>query len=608
MGVFMHTLNQFLTKFITSHKIKQQIKYTFLIAVMFPILTVGVYSICSAKHQMEGNYTAQIISDSSRIKSTLFDITTSAYTYSENIINAPKYSSLFSTSSFYGQEETYHQLIDIMDSYHTNASAIASICIYTTNLCLPQNDFVIPVTSYDSFDWYDTSINEKWNTWKNVLVTDSWGNCTPSLTLVRRIGVTDAAYSAYLVITLNSNYIKNRLQNSDYFILCSVDDSSVFFYSSRAWIKKQIPFPENTKKENHYYSYTGPLPVGKRTALSNISTFAPYKTNNFFYISVSDLSAYREINHITGNYILILLLATLLPMIIIFIFSSYFSSRIEVLRNAMHQAKLGNYEIIDTFHGDDELSDTFHDLQATVNHIYQTEAEFYQFRLAKQQLINEQQKMEFKMLSNQINPHFLYNTLETIRMQALAGGNRDVATSVKLLGKSMRYVLENTGTDSTTLEKEIAYTKVYLSIQKLRFGDRVNYTLNLDPAIDLSNHRILPLLLQPVVENAITHGLEGCDCNGHIEINIRLTSSDVLSIDVTDNGCGIDGTALAALRLRIDANTPPDFSRSIGLYNINQRIKLLYGASYGLFITSTPGLGTTVTLMLPANYITKQVE
>lgn len=78
--------------------------------------------------------------------------------------------------------------------------------------------------------------------------------------------------------------------------------------------------------------------------------------------------------------------------------------------------------------------------------------------------------MEFKMLSSQINPHFLYNTLETIRMKAFTAGDREVATAIKLLGKSMRYVLENTGTTVTTLREEIAHVENYMQIQKLRFG------------------------------------------------------------------------------------------------------------------------------------------
>ena len=200
----------------------------------------------------------------------------------------------------------------------------------------------------------------------------------------------------------------------------------------------------------------------------------------------------------------------------IFLFSSYFSKRIITLRETMHNASLGNYDIADTFPGEDEISQVFADLNVMVQDILRKEAEAYEARIRTQELVNRQQKMEFKMLTSQINPHFLYNTLETIRMRSLKAGNREVAEAVKLLGKSMRYVLENTSTSFTTLEKELDYIKTYLAIQRLRFHDRVNYSVRIPPQMDVSGYQILPLLLQPIVENAILHGLEEVEQGGHI--------------------------------------------------------------------------------------------
>ena len=185
-------------------------------------------------------------------------------------------------------------------------------------------------------------------------------------------------------------------------------------------------------------------------------------------------------------------------------------------------------------------------------------------------------------------------------MQAITSKNREVATSIKLLGKSMHYVLENTGTDQTTLAKELEYVEIYLSIQKLRFGDRVNYSFHIAEDFHPEQYNILPLLLQPVVENAITHGLESTSQTGYIEISIK-ENKQCLHITVTDNGDGIDEETLLTLTKRI--NSPSlSSSSSIGLYNINQRIKLMYGEKYGLHINSTLHKGATVELVLPATY------
>mgnify|MGYP003002226040 CR=1 FL=1 len=268
----------------------------------------------------------------------------------------------------------------------------------------------------------------------------------------------------------------------------------------------------------------------------------------------------------------------------------------------------GEYDIEDfNFARSDEigmLADSFNHLKhqiARTIHALESEAQLEKsLRQQESEAARLRQLIEqsrFAQLQSQINPHFLYNTLETIRMQALSCGNRNVATSIKLLGKSMRYVLDNTGTSFTTLTKELEYIKTYLSIQQLRFGDRVNYTLQVDEDLDTNSCKILPLLLQPVVENAILHGLESKTEDGMITIQIASADATLL-ITIKDNGQGMTNEELDALRDRI-RNHPSSDTHSIGLYNINQRISLFYGEGYYMEIDSAIGAGTTVRLKIP---------
>ena len=185
-------------------------------------------------------------------------------------------------------------------------------------------------------------------------------------------------------------------------------------------------------------------------------------------------------------------------------------------------------------------------------------------------------------------------------MNAFTAGNREVANSIKLLGKSLRYVLENTGTASTTLQRELDYIENYIKIQKLRFGERINYRLDIEDGIELRNYRILPLLLQPIVENAIVHGLEQKEEGGMVIVHVYLRPGDELHIDISDNGCGMDAEQVQQLRNSIIVRNP-NIKASIGLYNINQRIKLCYGSRYGLKISCVLGEGTTISLVIPGN-------
>jgi len=163
----------------------------------------------------------------------------------------------------------------------------------------------------------------------------------------------------------------------------------------------------------------------------------------------------------------------------------------------------------------------------------------------------------------------------------------------------MRYVLENTGTTDTSLQAEIDHITTYLQIQKLRFGDRVNYILTVEPGMELSEYRVLPLLLQPVVENAIVHGLEARESDGTVWISVYIRDVTVY-VDVSDNGCGMDEATLKEVMEKVQDYTRKRRKSSIGLYNINRRIKLNYGEQYGLDIQSTLGEGTMVRVTFPA--------
>ena len=242
----------------------------------------------------------------------------------------------------------------------------------------------------------------------------------------------------------------------------------------------------------------------------------------------------------------------------------------------MHNASLGNYHIIDEYSGEDEISDAFADLNVMIQDILHKEASIYEAQIRAQILENQQQRMEFKMLTSQINPHFLYNTLETIRMRSLKAGCTEVATAIKLLGKSMRYVLQNTATSFTTLDKELDYISTYLAIQKLRFHDRVNYTLKIRTPIELDEYKIFPLLLQPVVENAILHGLEDVEENGKILIHIQ-TRKDKLHIIIFDNGSGMTREQAEVMRQNIRIQSKPQFGTAVTLILPTPDAKQFFG-------------------------------
>lgn len=585
----------------TLPKIRQQINLIYLLSSIIPICIFGLFAIHTARTQMLEQYKSQLKTDALRVNSTLFDITTTVRNSTAAIVDNEAYWALFNDDYEENSDAAYQNLVNYLSTFYKNTTAISSICMYTDNPSIPEGDYVkVFKNGFDALPWYQNLDESTYNTWTCARYEDRFKKDSNELTLVEKIILKNSPYNTYLVTRLDNNYIRNRLLTGNNLIMASVDDNSVFFSSNRSWIFRKMPCSDEFENKN--YSFTGECDIDGTSLLTSIVTFNPYETDNRFYILVSDKSALKDINHIIIIYLVILLFATVVPLMLVLFFSSYMSGRITVLKQAMHQASLGDYNIIDKFHGDDELADTFRDLKTTVELIHDKESKFYEAQLKEQQLVNTQQQMEFKMLASQINPHFLYNTLETIRMQAISNGNRDVADSINLLGKTMHYVLENTGTDSTTIAQELAHVTTYLKIQKLRFGDRVNYEVNVPPYLNLEQLQILPLLLQPIVENAIIHGLEGVIQNGKITINFILEEPN-LYIIISDNGEGMDEETIEKLRRRIRKEDKHS-TVSIGLRNIENRLRMLYGDEYGLTIESTVHEGTSITMTLPLSKIT----
>ena len=325
-------------------------------------------------------------------------------------------------------------------------------------------------------------------------------------------------YAAVVVIHVSDDYLRMRLDSGDYLSEISVDQGPVCYSSDR--MKYGMRQPDVIDYEQPYFQRKGRIRQEGVECFVNISALHTYQSDSRLYICTLDFDGYQNIRNILYLCGAVLLLALTIPLIMIHFFTAYFVERVGVLRQEMHKASRQDYELIPIFQGNDELSEAFADLQIMVKNIKEQEAKVYQAQIKEQALLINQQEMEFKMLASQINPHFLYNTLETIRMKAFTAGDREVATAVKLLGKSMRYVLENVGAADTTLEKELDHVDVYMMIQHLRFGDRIRYERKVEEGLILSAYRILPLLLQPVVENAIVHGMEEKEEGGLITLSV----------------------------------------------------------------------------------------
>ena len=243
----------------------------------------------------------------------------------------------------------------------------------------------------------------------------------------------------------------------------------------------------------------------------------------------------------------------------------------------------GDYEIGNYSTANDELGE--------LNNNFIEMAEYIQDlieRVYKSQLKEKEAQLQY--LQSQINPHFLYNTLDSMRWMAVRAQQHVLAEQIEALSNLFRHAL-NQGKQLTTVEKETAHLRDYLTIQKYRFGERIKTTIYVDEQV--LNCPVLNLILQPLVENAIVHGLESKIEGGNIYICIKKEGKHLLYI-VEDDGVG---TAQEEIRRCLTERK--DSNDALALNNINQRIKCKYGEEYGITFYSEIGVGTRIEVKMP---------
>lgn len=209
---------------------------------------------------------------------------------------------------------------------------------------------------------------------------------------------------------------------------------------------------------------------------------------------------------------------------------------------------------------------------------------------------------QIAMLQMQINPHFLYNTLDTIKWMALdlTGDDNSVSEAVGSLAKLYRLNV-NTGDYMISLKEEMEQAKNYINILMLRYEDLFKVVWDIDE--DALSCTVLRLSMQPVIENAVYHGLKPMRKNGVLTIR-GFRADGKVAVVIQDNGVGIPKDELEKLNKELNENpVTPDESGHIGIYNVNRRIKLIYGENYGVFVSSEENKGTIVRLIFPETYI-----
>lgn len=465
---------------------------------------------------------------------------------------------------------------------------IDSIYIYSepTDTVIMDNNS-IPLSDLSDTDWINAY--HAVTTPKGTIIPRSKNNVYPQLiTIIKPIYVADEKKGA-IIMNINAQSIYNSMLYQQYkdgrlFFLVNADNKIII--SSELSYFNTYPDdiglntltiesnPKNSVYEINDKNYV---------VLSGDSSISDYK-----YISAYPLELYE---HKLSTMKLQIIGILLLLMIIIFILAYVASVRSYSPLNEIISFLDNSQPPADSIEEEDknELMYIINSIQTHIND-----------KTKMAEILEERMKLlrksQYDMLQTQINPHFLYNTLETINWMAYNMSNSENPVSKSLINLASFFRNTLTSGYFVSIENEIKYTKEYVNILALRYGDLFDIEWDIDESI--LSYTIIKICLQPIIENAVYHGIKQKNDKGLIKIKGLCDDNNIILI-VSDDGIGIEKDALDELNKTLSETSFTNEKSHIGLSNVNQRIKIIFGDSYGIHVESTVGVGTDVYVTIP---------
>lgn len=465
---------------------------------------------------------------------------------------------------------------------------IDSIYIYSepTDTVIMDNNS-IPLSDLSDTDWINAY--HAVTTPKGTIVPRSKNNVYPQLiTIIKPIYVADEKKGA-IIMNINAQSIYNSMLYQQYkdgrlFFLVNADNK-IIISSELSYFNT---YPDNiglntltieSNPKNSVYEINDKNYV----VLSGDSSISDYK-----YISAYPLELYE---HKLSTMKLQIIGILLLLMIIIFILAYVASVRSYSPLNEIISFLDNSQPPADSIEEEDknELMYIINSIQTHIND-----------KTKMAEILEERMKLlkksQYDMLQTQINPHFLYNTLETINWMAYNMSNSENPVSKSLINLASFFRNTLTSGYFVSIENEIKYTKEYVNILALRYGDLFDIEWDIDKSI--LSYTIIKICLQPIIENAVYHGIKQKNDKGLIKIKGLCDDNNIILI-VSDDGVGIEKDALDELNKTLSETSFTNEKSHIGLSNVNQRIKIIFGDSYGIHVESTVGVGTDVYVTIP---------
>jgi len=500
---------------------------------------------------------------------------------------------------------SYHYLNSLMDWVHSLETTEYHFRFFTSNDNTFENEWIYHSKIYLNEAWYKEARQSTYSApyWENlhkarILDYDKVKN--PAIRdreislFVPMLSYTTDVRNTMLEIYISPDAIFGGLGKLEEFKQGAVfvyDSAGQLVYESNhlpAGVHSQL-LSQLSKAEQR--SSDRVIKVGSQSFLTEVQTLEnpDYRMIGMFPQKL----VIQETTKARNTFIACLVGALILMILISYVFSRKLMKKIKKLVKVMRRVQEGNLDTQAVIEGNDEIAELGKDFNLMLNRINELIGTVYKTEILQKDAL-------LKALENQVNPHFLYNTLETIKMMAEINREREISDALTSLGAMVRYNLTKDNR-LVLITEEIQQIRSYCNLQNLMMNGRLELVYSI--AERIYSLKMLKLILQPIVENAILHGFRNFDGQCIIHISAEECQDNIL-FTISDNGNGIAPERLSALRERLENNhenrlSPNENENGIGLSNVNDRLKLTYGSGYGIEIDSDMGAGTRIYIRIP---------
>jgi Predicted signal transduction protein with a C-terminal ATPase domain len=505
-----------------------------------------------------------------------------------------------SFNDFYDTYNSY--LRNRLNRYASIYNFISDLKVYSTNSSIASSGYYLYIDDeVKNSEWYQALARSN-----DMIILNAYEETIPGIAInndqylcvIRKM-------NEYTLPNTNQNYVKinidinkifeifNREQN--YINICLVDENNKIIYSpdNPLFYRLTLKTPNNGSIAQRSLDYN-PKALGKDSIIRE------YKLGNANYLSdwkivgIMDRRIILKALSQSRYFIFYLaLISMLVATVSILIIVQSFNHRFKKLAKHMTKVENQQFELIETAEGKDEIGGLIRNFNLMTAKINSLINDVYKLKIQKQDLELERVRAELNFLQSQMNPHFLFNTLNALLVVCIKNNYSEVVEVIKYLAKTLRRLL-SWNDDLVTIDEEMAFSEMYLKIEKFRFGEKFRYELAVDDGA--LQCRIPKMTIQPLIENACEHGIQAIKAIGVVKVKIDLTA-EMLKVTVTDNGSGIDGEKLAEIRNHMAEGG--EGNENIGLRNVYRRLRLYYGEDVEFSISSRINSGTAVGFVVP---------